>query len=510
MSREKHLEIARELARDGEADDAYRIADRYLKEDPNDVPFLTVMTYIMMRAEKPSIAYHTATRCAQLAPKDPSVWVNMGMAAQDLWQSKEAERAYKRGLKVIKDARKQGIDNQDLSDQEMFLLVNLCALYLDTGRFDEAEPWAVECLKIDPEHRKGLANLGFCQLAQRNWAEGWKNYHECLGHDWRPKVQYNGEPEWDGSEQDTVAIYAEQGLGDVLSFASMIPDAQKKARIVLDINASLQGLLQRSFPDVKVYGTRMAKRLKWDNEDITPDASLSIGQIGEFFRLKDEDFPGTPYLIPDPDRALMWRELFKTKKKPVIGIAWSGGIPKTASRYRQLDLEQLLPVLKSVDAHWVSLQYKPAGKEIAAFKEKHPEIDLVEYPHGVLTQDYDDTAALVSALDHMIIMQTSVGHLAGGLGVPCWTFVPMTSQWRYGQEGEDFVWANSVRLIRQKERGEWKGVINKTAEELNALFPRVPKAARKTPRKRNIRSNGRDVRPSSKPDNRQAGDRQSA
>jgi len=499
MNRERHLEVARELAREGQADDAYRIADDYLKKNPNDLPFLTVMTYIMMASDKPSIAYHLAKQCVALAPKDASVYVNMGQAAQDLWQSREAERAYKKGLKVCLD-----------DEQRIMLLVNLCALYLDTGRFDDAEPWAKECLKLDPEHRKALANLGFCQLAQRNWAEGWKNYHQCLGHDWRPRVQYREEPEWDGSKQDLVALYAEQGLGDVLSFASMVPDAQKKARIVLDVNASLQGLLQRSFPDAKVYGTRMAKRVAWDEEDTNPDASISIGQVGEFFRLKDEDFPGTPYLVPDPDRALMWKELFKTKKKPVIGIAWNGGIPKTASRYRQLTLEQLLPVLKSVDAHWVSLQYKPAGKQIAEFKEKHPEIDIVEYPHATLTKDYDDVAAMVSALDHCVIMQTSVGHLAGGLGVPCWTFVPMTSQWRYGQDGEDFVWANSVRLIRQKERGKWEGVINKTAGELGALFPRVQKTAGKATRGRKLRRDGVPVRANGKSDNRQDGSRPSA
>ena len=236
------------------------------------------MTYVIMGEEQPSLAYHLAKSCTALAPKDPSVWLNMGQAAQDLWQSKEAERAYKRGLKVIKDARKSGIDNDELTEKELFLLVNLCALYLDTGRFDEAEPWTKKALEIDPEHQKGLSNLGFCQLAQRNWKEGWINYRKCLGHDWRPRITYNDEPEWDGKKTGRVALYAEQGLGDVISFASMVPDALKKAKIVLDVNASLKNLFQRSFPDAKVYGTRMAKQEtvrpedRWDEEDGKLDA----------------------------------------------------------------------------------------------------------------------------------------------------------------------------------------------------------------------------------------------
>jgi ADP-heptose:LPS heptosyltransferase len=195
------------------------------------------------------------------------------------------------------------------------------------------------------------------------------------------------------------------------------------------------------------------------------------------------------------------------KKKPCIGIFWRGGIPKTGAKYRQWDLEQLLPIFKSVDAHWVSLQYKPAGKEIAEFKEAHPEIDIVEYPHATLTNDYDDTAALVSALDHCVGMQSAITHLAGAIGVPCWTHIPINSQWRYGGDGEDYIWCKSVRLIRQQKRGEWKDVIEKTAGELRVLFGRVCKTAKNTSQKRNVRSNRKKVRSAGKSNSGQSGDR---
>jgi tetratricopeptide (TPR) repeat protein len=333
MSREKDLDLARKWSVEGEVDKAYMMADRYLKDNPNDLSFLTIMVYVMLSSDKPTIAYHLAKRASDLSPNDPAVWVNMGMACQDLWRSKEAERAYKRGIRLAPQP-----------EQKSMLMVNLCALYIDTGRFAEAEPYAKESLKLYPEHRKSLANLGFCQLAQRNWKAGWPNYRQCIGHDWRPRTQYDTEPEWDGKKVDDLVLYAEQGLGDVISFASMVPFAQTKCtKLVLDVDRRLEGL-------------------------------------------------------------------FKKKKKPVIGLAWRGGIPKTGAKYRQWDLEQLLPILQSVDAHWVSLQYKSAAKEIEAFRRDHPEIDLVEYPHATLTNDYDDTAALVSALDQIVCMQTAVTH----------------------------------------------------------------------------------------------------
>jgi hypothetical protein len=414
-------------------------------------------------------------------------------------------RYYEKGLKCAKTDK-----------QKSMLAINLASLCIDTGEFDKGEAYCREVLDFDPENQKGRTNLGFCQLAQRNWAEGWPNYRYCIGHAWRPRTQYLDEPEWDGKIKGTIAAYGEQGLGDVISFASIVPDTLKwckkhDSRLILDVNPSLRGLLQRSFPEAVVYGTRFENALNWDKEDRDIDASLPIGQFAEYFRKKDSDFPGTPFLTVDPDRAFMWKSLLDTKKKPCIGLAWRGGIPKTGAKYRQWDLEQLLPILKSVDAHWVSLQYKPASKEIAAFREKHPEIDLVEYPHATLTQDYDDTAALVSQLDHIVCMQTAITHLAGGLGIPCWTHIPTNSQWRYGGDGEDFIWAKSVRLIRQKTKGEWADIIKQTAKELKDVdFPRVQERTEKATRKRKVRGNSGGIRPPSKSSNRSARNRPSA
>ena len=504
MSRKDDLERAKDLVDNGDLDNAYVLADRWLRENPNDVMFMTIMTAVMLNSHKPTIGYSLAKRCTQLAPKEPGVWLNLGMAANDLWLETEAERHYRKALKLART-----------DEQRSMLCVNLASVMIDTGRFEEAEPYCEMAIELNDATEKGVANLGFCQLAQRKWKEGWKNYRKCLGTEWRPLQQYNKEPLWEGQTEvfgrrPKVVLYAEQGLGDIISFASMIPDAEKDVDIVLDVDERLKNLFQRSFPGIKVYGTRHKKQLIWKEEDTNPDFSLPMGQIGEYYRLQDDDFPGTPYLTADPDRVIQWKALFDSKGKPAIGIAWRGGIPKTGSKFRQWDLEQLLPILKSVDAHWVSLQYKPASKEIEAFKKDHPEIDLVEYQHRTLTNDYDDTVAMIAAMDHVVTMQTAVVHVAGGLGVPCWAHVPMNSQWRYGSKGEEFPWAESVRIIRQNTRGHWEDVIKTTAEELHAHFSRVRKAAKGTPQDKGLRGNGSEVRANGKPNNRQGGNKSSS
>lgn len=501
MTRQADLERARNLASSKQLDDAYKIADRYLSEDPNDVSFLTIMVYIMLSAQKPTVAYHLAKRASEIAPQEPGVWMNLGMAANDLWLTKEARKYYERGLKVATE-----------DGERSMLCVNISSVLIDTGHFKEAEEFCHLAIKYNPESKKGRANLGFCQLAQRNFKEGWKNYHYCMGSDFRPIEQYNDEPEWDGKGEGTIVVYAEQGLGDVISFGSMVPDllrwaSSHNSRVILDVDPKLKGLFARTFPEAKVYGSRGQKVLNWEPEDQKVDYSIAMGQLGEFFRDDASKFGDGVFLKPDPDRVLQWKALFESKGKPVIGIAWRGGILRTGAKFRHWELEQLLPILKSVDAHWVSLQYKPASREIKEFKARHPEIDIVEYPHGTLTFDYDDTVAMIAAMDQVVCMQTAVTHVAGGLGISCWTFVPRNSQWRYGEEGEDFPWAKSVRIIRQQSRGRWDDVIDKTAEELRALYPLSPGAAAKAARGNKVRKNRKAVRKAGLNGHRPAGDR---
>jgi len=454
-------QTAGEKAEQGKLEEAWKIIGPKLIADPNDPRALVTGAYIMRRLGALAQSYHFAKSATQRIPNDAAAWTNFGHTAAEMWLVDEAERYYKRGLKCVTNEKHRKV-----------LILNLSALYLDNGRFDEAEALTQQILKDDPTHFNAQANLGFCQLAKRDW-RGWKGYHNTIGSDWRPKVQYADEPEWDGEPGRVVALYADQGLGDEISFASMLPDAIEISRkVILDCDARLANLFRRSFPKAKVYGTRRAKEGQWAPEDRNIECSLPLGQIGEFFRTTDDSFPGTPYLVPCPDRVKMWKALFASKGKPCIGIAWTGGIPKTNARNRQLSLAELSPLL-SLDAHFVSLQYKDASQEIEAFKATH-DVDLVQYPYGTLTQDYDDTAALVASLDYVVCIQTAVAHTAGALGVPVSVFLPVATQWRYGTSQDSVPWYNSLHVIRQEKTGSWSHEIERAVARVTDHLARIP------------------------------------
>ncbi len=299
-------------------------------------------------------------------------------------------------------------------------------------------------MALDPNDSSPRHNLGLSLLAQRRWAEAWPHYSASVGTQVRLNVKYLNPPEptWDGTPDKTVVIYGEQGLGDEINAASMLPDAIRDCRrVIVDCDPRLANLFRRSFPAATVHGTRQAKQLTWPEADRRIDASISAFEIGRFYRNADTDFPGTAYLTPCPERTAMWRALFSAKAKPVIGIAWTGGTFQNAGQYRSMPLKDWAPLFGAIDAHWVSLQYKGAAEEIRG-------TPVAEYPWATLTKDYDDTAALVAACDLVICVQTSVGHLAGALGVPAWVMVPKQTQWRYGEEWTDTPWYRSVKLYR--------------------------------------------------------------
>lgn len=435
-----NLDLARELAETGSLKEASGLITQAMLEDINNPHALVLASYVAEREGKFPLAYHLAARITQMWPRESSGWTNLGRCADALWRMDEAERCYKRSLALCtKDSHR--VTN----------LLNLAAMHLQLGEFDKARPYAERALAMDADNRKARHNLGMCQLAAHQWADGWKNYEGSLGSGNRIRWNYAGEPDWDGSPGKTVIIHGEQGLGDEICGASCFQDTIRiSKRVVLDCDERLANLYKRSFPEAKVYGTRNAAAVAWDEEDKHPDASAACVQLGALFRRSDADFNGLPYLSPDLERVTGWDALWLSKRKPAIGLAWSGGAHMTGDRFRRVPLEAFKPLIESIDATYVCLQYKDASEEIAASG-----LPIRQFERATLTKDYDDTAGLVASLDAVVSVTTSVIHLAGALGVPTHVMVGECPQWRYGVDGDTMPWYQSVRLHRKPKGKEW-------------------------------------------------------
>ncbi len=72
---------------------------------------------------------------------------------------------------------------------------------------------------------------------------------------------------------------------------------------------------------------------------------------------------------------------------------------------------------------------------------------------------------MVSCLDLVITVDTSVAHLAGALGCPTWILLP----YRWLLDRDDSPWYPSVRLFRRDQVREYASVLDRVREALRAI-----------------------------------------
>lgn len=298
---------AKELV-ETEPDEALRICSEVLnKEFDSDAGQIALFMsgYIMMNAERFGLAYNIFKRCSELRPKRSEIYSNMGMCLEE--RPDEAIRLFKKALK--------------LNSENTSALSNLALMYLHTARPQECINLCNRVLKLNPESRAAYHNKGLAKLMLRDFT-GWNEYFDTLGVKKREKRSY-GLPEWNG-EEGTVLVYGEQGVGDEIMFASCLADLQKTNKVIMDCDKRLESIFKRNF-DFEIHGERFSKE-PLDLSEV-PDYQCAIGQLPYFYRQKEEDFPGKPYLKACPERMKQWEVLLGDK--PRIGIAWNGGTKGT-------------------------------------------------------------------------------------------------------------------------------------------------------------------------------------
>lgn len=432
-------------------------ADLAMQLEPANADAMFLAGFALMKMGSPGLSMQMFHMASKAKPTEPSIWVNLGCMLLD----HHPEEAYKAFMKA--EALEPG--REDVAS-------NLCSAAGCLGRYAEAVEWADKVFKHNPNDRKTRHNAAESLLSLGRWEEGWRRYSAALGNDQRVMRNYhNGRqtPLWNprNDSQKRVIIYGEQGIGDEILFASMLDRAiATGVEIALDISPRLAGLFARAFPEAEVHGTLSHVWKPWVAE-FKPDAALPIGQLGEHFA--PAPFTRGPFLKADAARvasARAWLDAVCEPGKRRIGIAWTGGAWETGRLRRSIPMEMVFALLRQKGIEWVCLEYEDPGEalELAPARVHHPKWLTAK---GV---DYDDTAALVSALDLVIAPTTSVVDLCGALGVPVWALAPPAPQWRYAEAaGTDSMFIyKDARVFRQKPGETWAPVIQRVARALAA------------------------------------------
>jgi hypothetical protein len=248
----------------------------------------------------------------------------------------------------------------------------------------------------------------------------------------------------------TILLHAEQGFGDTIQFCRYAPRlAALGGRVILEVQRSLHDLMQ-ALPGTAQIVSKGDPLPDFDMH--CPMLSLPLVFGTGLATIPRE----TPYLHASTQTAAHWSARLPPKTRPRIGLAWSGRPEHNNDQNRSIDLAAFLSPLKGIDATLISLQRDVRAADAGVLQQQS---DLIHF--GEELKDFSDTAALVTNLDLVVAVDTSVAHLAGALAKPVWVLLPFIPDWRWLLDRDDSPWYPTARLFRQDDSRQWNGAFGR-------------------------------------------------
>ena len=430
-----------ELKRFAEALASY---DRALAARPDYAEALYNRGNALQELQRFDEALASYDRALAARPDYAEALYNRGNALQELKRFDEALASFDRALAVRPDYA-EALYNRGVTLQEL-------------KRFAQALASYDRALAARPDYAEAHWNESLVRLLTGDFVRGWKKF------EWRWKNESLNlsprnfaQPLWlgeNGIEGKTILLHSEQGLGDTIQFCRYVPlVAVRGARVLLQVPELLQDLMASLAGVAQVIGPTS----KLPDFDLhCPLLSLPLA-----FETRLDTIPSaTPYLSASSESVRSWNISLGLKYRPRIGLVWSGNPAHKNDHNRSIKLRTLIQLL-DIDATFVSLQKDIGADDATVLKDQS---DLLHF--GDKLKDFSDTAALISNLDLVISVDTSVAHLAGALAKPVWVLLPFLSDWRWLLDRDDSPWYPTARLYRQYAAGDWSGVVGHVGVEL--------------------------------------------
>ena len=337
-------------------------------------------------------------------------------------------------------------------------------MLLSLKRVDEALASYDKSIALNPGRAEAFYDRAHGRLLAGRYLEGWAD------HEWRwqskgfpstrPKIDA---PPWHGQNLSgrRILVFREQGYGDIIQFVRYLPLLRQcGAEVSFFLSPQLRRLLRPVTAGVDVIT---------DLKDIGHiDFQCALMSLPYAFKTDLASAPAAiPYLTAEPELAARWKERIGPHGFK-IGIAWEGN-PKALEKTRFIPLREFIPLARVPGVRLISLQYKDGLDQLAQLPED-VKVELPDDDYNSGPDAFIDTAAVMANLDLIISCDTSIPHVAGGLGRPTWIAVNYVCDWRWLLDRDDSPWYPTVRLFRQSRRGDWKPVFASIEGELRALL----------------------------------------
>jgi tetratricopeptide (TPR) repeat protein len=429
-------------------------------------------------------------RALQLKPDFANAHYSLGLVLKAKEFFEEASQCFLRGLELKPDL---AIAYDDLGsiykiwgrpkdalacfDHGLELLPNSFSLHNNRGAALE-EMGSLEAALIAYQQAAALVpdqeiarwNMAFLFLRQGILDRGWEAYELRLNRGGQVFDRFPF-PTWNGSslKDKTLLIYAEQGLGDEVFFASCFQDVIAQANhCVIECAPRLVSLFSRSFPTATIQG-ESREDINWLLNIGKIDLQIAAGSIPRLLRPTLESFPDNPsYLIADPHRVIYWRSRLAAMEPGLkVGICWRSGRLLGERRKNYSELAEWGEIFKIRGVQFINLQYDECSEELQKVEQNFG-VKVINLQEIDLRNNIDESAALMSSLDLVISAGTAVVEIAGALGVTTWRLDPYLK----GMDtlGTDRVpWHPTTKLFSQQSYGDWSTPLSQVGEALEEM-----------------------------------------
>jgi tetratricopeptide (TPR) repeat protein len=443
------LLAARALHAAGRRSEAMDAVESVLAREPHNVVALDARGNLLVELGRPQDAIASFEQVAALQAGDPDALANLAAALLRVGRAGEALACTEQAL------RARGNHPLALHAKGQALLQLL--------RVREAREFTASALALHPAHPDLRWNLAVGHLLLGDLTAGWEAHEarwQATGFGHHVPPAFLAAPRWSGQEHlrgKDILLFGEQGLGDTLQFLRYVPMVAAQAReVLLHVPPPVAPLAGPLAPNVRLLAPG----------DPLPafDLQCPLLSLPHAFRTTLDAIPAAvPYLHADPQRVDAWRSRLPPDARPKVGIVWSGN-PQHLNDYNRSIPLDVFKAIARPDVHFVNLQPQVREGDRAALSQWAGVFDA-----GPYLRDFAETAALVTALDLVITVDTSVAHLAGGLGRPVWILLPFSPDWRWMLQRQDTPWYPTARLYRQPEPGAWAAVLARVHADLQDL-----------------------------------------
>lgn len=455
---------ARALGMNRPAEAFYR---RVLATDPARLE-ATVNLANLLRTEG-NFAAAAAILLPALARKEaPELLLTLGSVYREQGDDRSAERYYRAALEKRKDF--------------VPALGNLADLIADRGKTEEALALYDRVLKLDAGNAQARLNRAVLHLLRGDLKDGWRDYAARLKVANKVPVAEHALAKWNGGslKRMRLLVTAEQGIGDQIMFASVLPDLIAQATgeggtVVLECEPRLQALFARSFSaatvrpwDIETRNGIAHARHGWLKAAGGANLAIELGSLPRYLRKDVASFPArAAYLVPDASEKERWRAtLAAAGPAPFTGICWRSGNLAGHRTLQYAPLAAWADFLRALPGTIVCAQYDALAGEVAQLEELSGRRIVV--PQAIdQKNEIDRACAMLSALDAVISAPTAVSWQAAALGVPTGKILYDTSWTSFGETHEPF--APACECLTPLARGDWASAFEKAKMLINRL-----------------------------------------